>query len=66
VEVHAVTGNHPTMVEAPHVEILAEVLGKCIARAERGLGRAAGPLGPLARPAGAVLARSRAEVEPAG
>jgi thioesterase domain-containing protein len=35
VEVHSVPGSHQTIVEAPHVETLAEVLGMCIARAER-------------------------------
>ncbi|HYX22780.1 MAG TPA: condensation domain-containing protein, partial [Thermoanaerobaculia bacterium] len=39
VEVHLVPGSHQTIVAAPHVEILAEILGTCIARAERGPGR---------------------------
>ncbi|HEV2846382.1 MAG TPA: condensation domain-containing protein, partial [Thermoanaerobaculia bacterium] len=33
VEVHTVPGSHQTIVEAPYVETLAEVLGMCIARA---------------------------------
>ncbi len=36
VEVHTIPGNHQTIIEAPHVETLAEILGTCIARAERG------------------------------
>ncbi len=36
VEVHTVPGNHQTIIGAPHVETLAEILGTCIARAERG------------------------------
>jgi non-ribosomal peptide synthase protein (TIGR01720 family) len=35
VEVHPVPGNHQTLIEAPHVETLAEVLGACLARAAR-------------------------------
>ncbi|HEX4496802.1 MAG TPA: thioesterase domain-containing protein, partial [Thermoanaerobaculia bacterium] len=34
VEIHSVPGNHQTIVEAPHVKTLAEVLGGCIERAE--------------------------------
>jgi non-ribosomal peptide synthase protein (TIGR01720 family) len=37
VEVHAVPGNHQSIVEAPHVETLAEILRACIARAEQGV-----------------------------
>ncbi len=37
VEVHTVPGNHQTIIEAPHVETLAEILETCIARAERGI-----------------------------
>ena len=37
VEVHTVPGSHQTIIEAPHVEILAEVLGACLARAEGAL-----------------------------
>jgi thioesterase domain-containing protein len=33
VEVHTVPGNHQTIVEAPQVEVLAEILEACIARA---------------------------------
>jgi non-ribosomal peptide synthase protein (TIGR01720 family) len=44
VEVHTVPGNHQTIVEAPNVETLAEVLGTCIARAERRTGRTARPV----------------------
>ncbi|HEY4592137.1 MAG TPA: thioesterase domain-containing protein, partial [Thermoanaerobaculia bacterium] len=40
VEVHTVPGSHQTIIEAPNVEILAEALGACIARAERDLGQA--------------------------
>ncbi len=36
VEVHPVPGNHQSIVEAPHVETLAEVLGACLARATDG------------------------------
>ena len=50
VEVHAVPGSHMTMIEAPHVESLAEVLGACIARAEREPGPSACLLGPAAQP----------------
>ncbi|HEX4961859.1 MAG TPA: non-ribosomal peptide synthase/polyketide synthase [Thermoanaerobaculia bacterium] len=39
VEVHTVPGNHQTILEAPHVKTLAEILGTCIARAEREVGR---------------------------
>ncbi|HKH45402.1 MAG TPA: non-ribosomal peptide synthase/polyketide synthase [Thermoanaerobaculia bacterium] len=35
VEVHTVPGSHMTIIAAPHVETLAEILGTCIARAER-------------------------------
>src|SRR5215203_5915368 len=38
VEVHTVPGSHQTIIEAPHVETLADILGTCIARAERELG----------------------------
>ncbi len=36
VEVHSVPGDHQSIVEAPHVKILAEVLGACLARAVDG------------------------------
>jgi len=36
VEVHTVPGSHMTILEAPHVETLAEILGACIARAVGG------------------------------
>ena len=39
VEVHTVPGSHQTIIEAPHVETLAEILGMCIAQAERERGR---------------------------
>ncbi len=54
VEVHAVPGSHQTIIEAPNVEILAEILGACIARAERGLGQTTCPIGAGS---GAVSAR---------
>ena len=44
VEIHTVPGNHQTIIEAPNVETLAEVLGECIARAEGGTGRTARPV----------------------
>lgn len=50
VEVHTVPGNHQTIIEAPHVETLAEILGTCIARAEREPGRTACLMGPAAQP----------------
>ena len=34
VEIHSVPGSHQTIVEAPHVKTLAEILGGCIERAE--------------------------------
>jgi thioesterase domain-containing protein len=37
VEIHAIPGNHQTLIEAPHVEILAGVLETCLARAAREL-----------------------------
>ncbi|HTG31557.1 MAG TPA: amino acid adenylation domain-containing protein [Thermoanaerobaculia bacterium] len=45
VEVHPVPGSHQTIIEAPHVETLAKILGACIARAERDLGQTACPMG---------------------
>ncbi|MBW8873685.1 MAG: hypothetical protein JF614_01860 [Acidobacteria bacterium] len=50
VEVHTVPGNHQTIIAAPHVETLAEILATCIARAERGPGRTACLMGPAAQP----------------
>ncbi len=38
IEVHTVPGTHQTTIEAPQVETLAEVLGECLARAEREVG----------------------------
>ena len=35
VEVHSVPGSHMTILEAPHVETLARILGERLARAER-------------------------------
>lgn len=35
-EVHAIPGDHMTMVEPPHVEVLAETLRKCLQRAQQG------------------------------
>ncbi|HYN87102.1 MAG TPA: alpha/beta fold hydrolase, partial [Ardenticatenaceae bacterium] len=49
-EVHAVPGSHQTLIEAPHVETVAEILGACIARAEGEPGRTAFAVGPTARP----------------
>ncbi|MEO6194012.1 MAG: amino acid adenylation domain-containing protein [Thermoanaerobaculia bacterium] len=54
VEVHAIPGSHQTIIEAPNVETLAEILGACIARAERGLGQTTCPIGAGS---GAVSAR---------
>ena len=34
VEVHTVPGSHMTILEAPHVESLARILGECLARVE--------------------------------
>jgi thioesterase domain-containing protein len=39
VEVHTVPGSHMTILEAPHVETLARILGACIERAERESGQ---------------------------
>ncbi|MFL6192597.1 MAG: amino acid adenylation domain-containing protein, partial [Thermoanaerobaculia bacterium] len=39
VEVHAVPGNHQTLIEAPHVETVAEILEACIERALAGEGQ---------------------------
>jgi thioesterase domain-containing protein len=50
VEVHTVPGNHQTIIEAPHVETLAEILGTCLARAERGPERTVCLIGPAAQP----------------
>ncbi|HET9210755.1 MAG TPA: condensation domain-containing protein, partial [Thermoanaerobaculia bacterium] len=50
VEVHTVPGSHLTMIEAPHVETLAEVMTTCIARVDRGMRRPASSTEPTARP----------------
>jgi thioesterase domain-containing protein/aryl carrier-like protein len=61
VDVYTVPGSHQTMIEAPHVETLAEVLRACIARAERGLGRTASPMGPASRSEEVMTSQSRVE-----
>ncbi|HVR99431.1 MAG TPA: hypothetical protein VMW27_22605, partial [Thermoanaerobaculia bacterium] len=48
VEIHTVPGSHMDILQTPHVETLAEILGTCIARAEQGLGRTACPIGSTA------------------
>ncbi len=50
VEVYTVPGTHQTIIEAPNVETLAEVLEACIERAERGPERTARPMEPAERP----------------
>jgi thioesterase domain-containing protein len=51
VEVHAVPGSHMAILEAPHVETLAVILGACLARAGEGPGTAC----PIGRPAARSL-----------
>jgi thioesterase domain-containing protein/acyl carrier protein len=34
-EVHIIPGNHMTMVEPPHVDVMAEILGRCLQRAHQ-------------------------------